>query len=137
MTRTREENATDLQQEQARKEAMQRFFMVVTGNPSEPEDQDVPGVYLALVDRDLMPEQQAEAALDQLHYNIAISCLDDFDIVVFTEDGALLPRMETYDGGTLLDRGEFGDFVAPEDVPAGVKTAAAARHTEAVTAFTA
>lgn len=133
MTRTREENASDLQKEQVRKDAMLPLFVVVVGDPTEPDDKDVPGVYLALVDRDLTPEQQAETALDQLHYNVVIACLDDFDIVVFTEEGTLLPRMENYDGGTLLDRGEFGDFVAMENVPERVKSASDARRVEGAT----
>ncbi len=66
------------------------MFIVVSGTASEPEDEEVPGVYEVEVDAAAPEEEQFEGALDVFHEHIGIECLDDFNIHVMDAQGRSL-----------------------------------------------
>lgn len=56
---------------------MRKFQIIVTGVPTDPEDIDDSPVGLHYI-----YAEDEELALDEFHWTIPISCLDDFDIEV-------------------------------------------------------
>ena len=63
-------------------------YVVVNGTPSEEEDMEVPGAYLVEIEADNEEDFcPREVAADAFHDNIAIACLDDFDITYVAENG--------------------------------------------------
>lgn len=72
-------------------------YVAVTGEPSDAEDDEIPGVYQLEVQLPspvdlaaLTPAIEtaiAKAVLDEFHESVGIACLDDFDIQVLLPDG--------------------------------------------------
>jgi len=78
--------------------------VLVTGDPSEAEDESYPGVYAhsAKLSRLLEPGEVspaacgaiAEAVLNSFHEHQSVECLDDFEITVQIIDGSTISEME-------------------------------------------
>jgi hypothetical protein len=73
----------------------------VSGNPSDLEDEDVPGTYLIALPLDYPESAVVTTILDTFHGKIGISELDDFTITVTDEAGNLM--FETSDDEVVLD----------------------------------
>lgn len=84
-----------------------KVYVIVEGEPSEVEDEGVPGIYEIEVDPELDEGQSSEAALDVFHDHVGIEMLDDFDISVVNEDGVALPRLDKYESGSLSMHAEY------------------------------
>lgn len=95
-------------------------YVVVTGEYSEPEDEEVQGIYEIAVAGHLSEGQKREAALDQFHDHIGIEMLEDFRIVVVDDQGRSLVGLEKYENGELTSFADYRGGVAPNDVPAPV-----------------
>lgn len=103
------------------------YYVSVTGEPTDPEDEVVPGLYAVefkdLVDEDeysTPPGQVAGAVLDCFHSHIGIGVLDDFDICVLNDDGLQIEQDEDYEDGALEYLTEFLGSVDGGEVPAAV-----------------
>ena len=104
--------------------------VTVTGEPTDSEDDEVPGVYdlLAHLSRpidiaNLKPNEAgaiAQAVLDTFHGNVAIGCLDDFTITVTTDDGIALEEMaqaDDHDDELVIHASYEGRAAGPEKSP--------------------
>jgi hypothetical protein len=97
------------------------FYVCSTGVPSDPQDISVPGLCAVIVDvSDIAPEQIAGPVLDEYHDNVAIACLDDFDICVLDEAGTELHQEEDYIERDLQHLADFAGFLDPSEAPAPV-----------------
>jgi len=92
-------------------------YIIATGAPSSPEDEDVPGAYLIEVDADLSNEGKASAALDCFHEHIGIDMVDDFSFEVRDGNGAELSEAEDAENNTMGDHALFCGSIDIEDVP--------------------
>lgn len=104
-------------------------FVHAAGEPGDPEDADVPGIYVLSYDpRDVTSEGDlAGSALDAFHSRRAVECLDDFTFTVFTAQGDLITEAEDYvDYSGAVEMSLEGrsnpDAIAPEILKA-MKTA--------------
>ena len=103
------------------------YFVSVTGEPTDPEDHVVPGLYAVEIDDTVDPDddpiapgQIAGAVLDSFHDHIAIGMLDDFEICVLDDEGNQIDQDEDYEEGSLEYLTEFLGSVEGDDVPAAV-----------------
>lgn len=97
-------------------------YILVTGEASEKEDENIPGVYFFEIDSELSDEEQAEATLNCFHEEFGIECLDDFSITVFNENFKEICENEHNNGlGNHAECLGYSDFDA-EDVPEEIKT---------------
>lgn len=123
MSRTREENAQDLMQEEQWRSMLDRVFVVVSGTPSIDDDSHVPGVHYVLVDPDLTSAQKADVALHYFRENCGIQKPDDFSISVHDGRGQVLEG-EVPEGEEvgIWTRGEYGDyFWDDKDIPDAIR----------------
>ena len=74
-------------------------------------DEGIEGRYLAHFDEPVAASAAASVALDAFHGNTAIAVLDDFDIHVETEDGAILSEPD----GAVAYASTVGAFVSRLD----------------------
>jgi len=83
------------------------LYVTVTGTPSGPEDEDVPGVYEFSVPVDYAADYRASAVLDTFHANVAVECLDDFDFRVTDVDGNVLVEPDDAQGYARIGKAQF------------------------------
>lgn len=100
------------------------LYVVVTGDPTEEEDTEVPGIYIAGVEPELSEGDQREAALDQFHDHVGIGMLEDFRIIVADEDGNILQAPDDYENGTHSDKAEFRGAVNMDETPETIRALA-------------
>ncbi len=60
---------------------------LVSREPTDAEDAEVPGVYLVEVDAEIPEADRASAALDAFHGGLAVGTLDDFAFRTFDAGG--------------------------------------------------
>jgi hypothetical protein len=101
-------------------EDLKPIYIIVTGEPSDDEDETVPGIYVVGVSKELTSGDQREAVLDQFHLHIGISVLDDFEIEVVDETGKELDVIEEYESGSLEGEADFWGDINEDDAPAAV-----------------
>lgn len=80
-------------------------IVMVTGLPTSFDDWNVAGSYEVFVDDEVPAEHLANAALDVLHGDVAISNLDDFSFEVRDADGAILNQADEVQDYAYIDRG--------------------------------
>lgn len=97
------------------------LYVLVVGDPSEEEDDSVPGIYLTSVDPGLSEGDQREAVLDQFHDHVGIGMLEDFSFIVADEDGNILQAPDEYENGRHADKAQFHGLIASEEAPALVR----------------
>lgn len=119
------------------------LYVVVSGRPSDPDDEGVAGVYLVsatlpypmneagFVGEADLCSSIAGAVLDEFHDNCGISTLDDFSIEVYTEGGLHAFEGEAKAAGHVS--ADFHGKLNRCDVPATLdhalpRAAAAGRH---------
>jgi hypothetical protein len=105
-------------------------WVAVSGEPSDSEDQDVPGIYLVLVDASLSDGEKAGAALDEFHDSIGIEVLDDFAIRVFADDGRRLEQGEDYVERSKQHLARFCGSCGDDELPEAVLEAIEALENE-------
>lgn len=66
------------------------YRVIVSGSPTDPEDEEVPGEYLFEVPAGTVGAAAASAVLDLFHEKIGIGELDDFRIEVLDEKGEVV-----------------------------------------------
>lgn len=98
-------------------------YVVVTGNPSDEDDNGVEGIYEIGVSGHLAEGQGCEAALDQFHDHIGIGCLDDFRIRVLDGTGRDLDRLDEYENGELAGHAEYDGPIGVDNAPDPVASA--------------
>ena len=96
----------------------QALFVEINGNPSAEEDGHVPGVYRIEFEPDSVQNvDRASVALDVIAENVAISCLDDFQLVVLDLDGDVLFEEGDRESYTMGHLGVFVGRVVGEELP--------------------
>jgi len=97
---------------------MTRVFIKVSGKPSDPQDQGIPGRYAVRL-KEAVPERHlANAGLDVFHAAVAVGVLDDFDFLVLDESGRVLEQAPDAVAYAYRDAGEVerigtADFPVP------------------------
>lgn len=98
---------------------MTPIFIKVTGTPSEEADRHIPGFYCVNVNDRVPDDRIVTAAKDVFHANVAIECLDDFEIVFFDADGIEAVEPDDACGGSLAwEKGGDFFFIEERDFPA-------------------
>lgn len=99
---------------------MTPIFIKVTGTPSEDADRHIPGYYCVNVHDRVPSDRIVTAAKDVFHANIAIECLDDFEILLVDADGIeVVEPDDGYDGSLAWEKDgdlfivEKSDFPSP------------------------
>ncbi|MCE6959330.1 hypothetical protein LAZ40_09730 [Cereibacter sphaeroides] len=106
--------------------ALDRLYIIVSGDATEDEDAEVAGLYLAEM-READPGEapsdgdRAGAALDEFHDSVAIGVLDDFTIRIFDEDGAEILQPEDYEEHSWQHLAAAVGSIDPEDAPDAVR----------------
>ena len=75
--------------------------------PTEEEDQGVAGVYAVDVPDDMPDDRAAGVALDVFHSNVAIDCLDDFEVYATNAQGEGIYEPDDYEGYSGSNDGVF------------------------------
>lgn len=97
---------------------MTPIFIKVTGTPTDEEDVDVVGHYRIDVQDHVPADRIVTAAKDVFHANIAIACLDDFDIATFDATGAVVEEPDGADTGSLeWEKGGVLSYIDEADFP--------------------
>lgn len=74
------------------------------------EDQQAPGAYMVLIDDDVPEQDWADVALDVFHGSVAISNLDDFNIMVVDPTTQReLNQRDDYEAYSGKDKGEYDE----------------------------
>jgi len=81
---------------------------LVSDHELDEEDMEVPDTVRVLVNEPVLEHLLADAALDILHREIPISCLEDFELTVWRDGEPLVPNQE-HDSGSLSGVGKIVD----------------------------
>ena len=100
-------------------------YVKVAGDYSEPEDEDVAGIYLIKVDGALTERQRAAAALDAFDMKMEIEQPLDFEIMVHDHEGRAIEPAQDHVKFSLFDRALY---LGPVDALPGQPSAAAAGY---------
>lgn len=96
---------------------MTTVYVKVTGNASDPQDEEIPGRYRLDLDEDVPFEHRANAALDVFHGDVAVDVLDDFTFVVIDEDGTEVDQVDGVEDYFYVDHGTVSALPEAEDAP--------------------